>query len=93
MLRALVDWAKGGLCVFRAAVRCNRAQVNGGVIFMSTGSALFDAVAISDTAAGGWAAVRVGADAHRGGGRRTECGPMRPGEAASAVRRLAAWFG
>ena len=23
--------------------------------------------------------MRVGADAHRGGGRRTECGPMRPG--------------
>jgi hypothetical protein len=51
---ALLDWAKGGLCGGRAAVRCARAQGNGGggVLSMVKGTALFDAVAISDTAAG-----------------------------------------
>jgi hypothetical protein len=51
--RARLDWAKGGLCGGRAAVRCARAQVYaGGVLSMFKGTALFDAVAISDTGAG-----------------------------------------
>ena len=62
--RALLDWAKGGLCGGRAAVRCARAQGDGGVLSMAKGTALFDAVAISDTGA----AVRAGrgGDASRG---------------------------
>jgi hypothetical protein len=50
---ARLDWAKGGLCGDRAAVRCTRAQSSGGVLFMVKGTALFDTVAISDTEAAG----------------------------------------
>jgi hypothetical protein len=47
---ALRDWAKGGLCGGREAVRCARAQQQGGnVLAMANGTALFDAVAISGT--------------------------------------------
>ncbi len=54
VLRELRDWAKGGLCGGRVAVRCTRAQTGydgGGVLSMTRGTALFDAVAISDTEA------------------------------------------
>ena len=53
--RARLDWAKGGLCGGRAAVRCARAQTSGGggggVLSMAKGTALFDAVDISGTEA------------------------------------------
>jgi hypothetical protein len=63
--QARLDWAKGGPCGGRAAVRCAHAQKGGGgVLSMAKGTALFDAVAISDTEAG----VRKGA------GRRCEPG-------------------
>ncbi len=77
---ALLDWAKGGLCSGRAALRCARAQDhNGGVLSMDKGAALFDAVAISDTEApvrsGAGRGVDVSwADAYWGGCRRTWCG-------------------
>ncbi len=45
-----------GCCGGRAAARCARAQIAGGVLSMTKGTALFDAVAISGTEAG----VRAG---------------------------------
>jgi hypothetical protein len=71
---ALLDWAKGGLCGGRAAVRCARAQGNGGggVLSMAKGTALFDAVAISDTAAG--VRARQGGNARQAAARWGGCG-------------------
>ncbi len=67
---AQLDLAKGGLCGGRAAVRCARTQAFGGVLFMAKGTALFDAVAISDTGA----SVRA-----RRGGAASRAGPMPAG--------------
>ena len=69
---ALLDWTKGGRCGGRAAVRCACAQGNGGVLSMAKGTALFDAVAISDTGAS--VRARRGGDASRGRCLRGECG-------------------
>jgi hypothetical protein len=72
---ALLDWAKGGLCGGRAAVRCARAQNNGGVLSMTKGTALFDTVAISGTEAivrAGRAGCAVGADVG-GRGATADC--------------------
>jgi hypothetical protein len=40
-----------GCCGGRAAARCARAQIAGGVLKMTKGTALFDTVAISSTTA------------------------------------------
>jgi hypothetical protein len=58
------------------AVRCPRAQRDGGVILMSKGAVLFDGVAISSSEEN----VRIG-------GQRCASGPMREGGA----EREAAW--
>ncbi len=50
-------------------MQCTCAQVNGGVIAMSKGTALFDAVAISDTEAE-VREGRTGGDASRAEARR-----------------------
>ena len=96
VLRELRDWAKGGLCDGLVAVRCTRAQTGydgGGVLSMGQGTALFDAVAISDTEAGvraGRGGVASRADACEGGCRRTACGSGKRGYI-PRMRRSSSW--
>jgi hypothetical protein len=65
---------RAGFCGGRAAARCARAQYSGGVLFMSKGTALFDAVAISGSAAG----VRAGRGGDAQLGRVSADGVRRP---------------
>ena len=68
-MRALLDLGKGR-ALWRPSSRCARAQGSGGgLLSMAKGTALFDAVAISDTHAEcvlEGTKVRVGPDAHMG---------------------------